>query len=314
MPKALFIVVPCYNEELVVDEAASRLKAKLEQMINGELVSKESRVVFVDDGSKDKTWEKIGLLNKADKTFIGLKLSRNKGHQNALLSGLMYAKDRADMAISIDADLQDDIDVMDSFVENFNNGCDVVCGVRKSRKTDTFFKKNTALAFYKFMKILGVDIVYNHADYRLLSKRALESLSQYNERNLFLRGIISTMGYKTENVYYDRFERFAGESKYPLKKMLSFALNGITSFSVRPLKIITTVGIIIFIISLLSFAYPIASIFLGNTVPGWISIMLSVWTLGGIQIFCIGIIGEYLGKIYTEVKNRPHYFVDEILE
>lgn len=309
----LYIVVPCYNEELVLDETSKRLKEKLTALMTAGKISEKSRVLFVDDGSKDKTWEKISALHQEDKLFSGLKLSRNKGHQNALLAGLMTAKELADVTISLDADLQDDINVIDQFVDKYHEGCDIVYGVRSARKTDTFFKRNTAGGFYKLMKLLGVDLVDNHADYRLVSKRALEGLSQFKEVNLFLRGIVKQIGFKSDIVYYERSERFAGESKYPLKKMLSFAFDGITSFSIKPIRLVTVTGFLVFAVSIIMIIYALVSTIMGQTVAGWTSLMCSIWLLSGLQIMALGIVGEYIGKIYTEVKARPKYIIDVLL-
>ncbi|MFT8314229.1 MAG: glycosyltransferase family 2 protein [Clostridium sp.] len=311
--KTLYLVIPCYNEESVLRETAKQLNEKMKTMILKNYISKNSKIMFVNDGSKDSTWNIIEDLNRNDPIFIGLKLSRNKGHQNALLAGLMDSKNCADMVISLDADLQDDINVIDSFVEEYYAGSDIVYGVRSKREKDTFFKRFTAESFYKFMKALGVDIVFNHADYRLMSKRALEALEQFKEVNLFLRGIIPLIGFKSSIVVYERNERFAGESKYPLKKMLNFAFEGITSFSVKPIRIITTIGGIIFIISTLFFIYSLIMKFLGKTVVGWTSIVCSIWMIGGIQLLCLGVIGEYIGKIYNEVKARPKYIIEKRL-
>ncbi len=308
----LYIVIPCYNEQEVLPETAARMLDKLSRMREQSLCSADSRVLFVDDGSSDNTWSIIESLSAEHTDICGLKLSRNRGHQNALIAGLMAAKDRADCAISIDADLQDDIEVMDEFLRHFHEGCDVVYGVRNRRDTDTFFKRATAQGFYKFMKVLGVDVVYNHADYRLMSRRALEALEEYKEVNLFLRGIVPTIGYKSATVSYDRSERFAGESKYPLSKMLHFALDGITSFSVRPIRIISNLGIVISLLSILGMIYALVSYFVGAVV-GWTAIVCSIWLIGGIQLFCIGIIGEYIGKIYSETKARPKYIIDKMV-
>lgn len=309
----LYIVVPCYNEEAVLHETSKRLKEKMTALINDKKISYKSRVLFVDDGSKDKTWEIIEELHGSDDLFSGLKLSRNKGHQNALLAGLMTAKELADISISMDADLQDDINVVDQFVDKYHDGCDIVYGVRSSRKTDTAFKRGTASMFYKFMRLLGVDIIDNHADYRLISKRALEALSQFKEVNLFLRGIVKQIGFKSDIVYYERSERFAGESKYPLKKMLAFAFDGITSFSVKPIRLVTVVGFLVFLISIGMIIYTIVQTCLGNTEAGWSSLMCSIWFLSGLQIMALGIVGEYIGKIYTEVKARPKYIIDKFI-
>ena len=309
----IYLVVPCYNEEDVLRETASRLKEKMQGLISNKVISDKSRITFIDDGSKDKTWSIIEELNSNDKIFSGVKLSRNRGHQNALLAGLMTVKDYCDAAISLDADLQDDINVIDKFIEKFNYGCDVVYGVRSERKTDTVFKRTTAQGFYKIMKGLGVDIVYNHADYRLMSKRALDSLQDFKEVNLFLRGLVPLIGYKSDIVLYERNERFAGESKYPLKKMLSFAFEGITSFSVKPIRLILIVGILMFISSLAALLYFLIIWMAGKTVEGWTTVVASIWMLGGIQLLCLGVIGEYIGKIYIETKQRPKYIIDKFI-
>lgn len=313
MADVLYIVVPCYNEEEVLHETASRLKQKLQGMIDSGVIAENSRVLFVNDGSKDRTWQIITQLHEADPLFSGLKLSRNRGHQNALLAGLMTAKQFADMVISMDADLQDDIDAVDQFVAHYYNGCDVVYGVRSSRATDTAFKRGTAQGFYKFMRLLGVDIVDNHADYRLMSKRALEALAEYNEVNIFLRGIVPQLGFPTATVAYERKERFAGESKYPLKKMLAFAFDGITSFSVKPIRFVSVLGVVIFLVSLLMLVYALIMKILGHTVAGWSTLMGSIWMIGGIQLLCLGMIGEYIGKIYSETKRRPRYIIETFL-
>lgn len=307
------MVVPCYNEEAVLNETAKRLAEKFEQLKSKAVIGSASRVLFVDDGSKDKTWEIIETLHKENDMFSGLKLAHNRGHQNALLAGLMTAKDLADCVVSMDADLQDDINALDEFMAKFNEGCDVVYGVRNKRDTDTFFKRSTALGFYRFMKMLGVDVVSNHADYRLMSKRALDALSEYKEVNLFLRGIVPLIGYRSDYVYYDRHERFAGESKYPLKKMLNFAFDGITSFSVKPLRIISNLGILISMLSIFGMLYAVISKIAGVAVTGWTAIIVSIWLLGGIQLLCLGICGEYIGKIYSEVKGRPRFRVETLL-
>ena len=312
--KTIYLVLPCYNEEAVLHETSARLKVKMNQLISENKISKDSRVTFVDDGSKDNTWSIIEELKESDELFAGVKLSRNRGHQNALLAGLMTVKDHCDAAISLDADLQDDINVIDKFIDRFIDGCDVVYGVRSDRKTDTVFKRTTAQGFYKVMKLLGVDIVYNHADYRLMSKRALDALEEFEEVNLFLRGIVPLIGYKSDVVLYERNERFAGESKYPLKKMLSFAFEGITSFSVKPIKLILDIGLIMFTTSLLFLIYFIALWCLGKTVEGWATIVVSIWMLGGVQLLCLGVIGEYIGKIYIETKKRPKFIIDKFIK
>ena len=310
----LYLVIPCYNEEAVLPGTVKQLTEKLRAMQADGLIGPASRMLLVDDGSKDKTWTLIERFS-AENTFVsGLKLAHNRGHQNALMAGLMTAKDKADCVISLDADLQDDIGVLDDFMVKFNEGCDVVYGVRNKRETDTFFKRTTAQGFYRFMKALGVDVVYNHADYRLMSRRALEALSEYREVNLFLRGIVPLIGYRSDYVYYDRHERFAGESKYPLKKMISFALDGITSFSVKPLKMISSLGILVSLLSVIGLLYALISHFCGFTVAGWTAIVSSIWLLGGIQLLCIGVVGGYIGKIYSEVKARPRYRIEALVE
>ena len=304
-PEILYMVVPCYNEEEVLNETASQLKAKYTSLIERKLISPESRVVFVNDGSKDKTWSMIQELHKADPNFFsGINLAHNSGHQNAVLAGLMTVKEICDMAITMDADLQDDINTIDAMVEKYYEGNQVVYGVRSARDTDTFFKKFTAEGFYKFMKVMGADVVYNHADFRLMSRRVLQELANFKEVNLFLRGMVPLIGFQSCSVYYERHERFAGESKYPLKKMLAFAVNGITSFSTKPLKLITTLGFIIW-----AFIAKIG----GFSEHGWSSTMCSIWFIGGLQLLCLGIIGEYVGKIYAEVKQRPRYIVAEFI-
>ncbi len=313
MPNKLMVVIPCYNEEAVLPETSRRLTQKMKALMDAGLCDADSRVLLVDDGSKDTTWSLITKLHKENPLFEGLKLSRNRGHQNALLAGLMTARKHCDFSISMDADLQDDMDAMDRFIAEYKDGCDVVYGVRNQRKTDTFFKRTSALAFYKLMKNLGVDITYNHADYRLMSRRALDALSQFREVNLFLRGLAPLVGYQSGYVYYDRSERFAGESKYPLKKMLAFAVDGITSFSVKPLRLITTLGVVIFLISLLMLLYTLITFIVGRTVTGWTSTVASIWLIGGIQLLSLGVIGEYIGKIYNESKHRPRFIIDRYL-
>ena len=310
----LFMAIPCYNEEAVLPETVKELTAQLQGMINTGLADDKSRMLLVDDGSKDRTWELISHFHDENKFVNGLKLAHNRGHQNALLAGLMTAKEEADCAISLDADLQDDVSILPQFVQKFQEGCDVVYGVRNKRETDTWFKRTTAEGFYKFMARMGVDIVYNHADYRLMSKRALDALSEYKEVNLFLRGIVPLIGYRSDCVYYDRHERFAGESKYPLNKMINFALDGITSFSVKPLKIISNIGIAVAAISVIGLLYALISHFTGNAVAGWTAIVCSIWLLGGIQMLCLGIVGEYIGKIYSEVKGRPRFRIEQHLK
>ena len=310
----LYVVIPCYNEEEVLPETTKRMKEKLTNLIKNKKISSKSKVMYVNDGSKDKTWEMIKDINKKEPLFTGVTLSRNRGHQNALLGGLMTAKNYADVVISMDADLQDDINAIDEMIEKYKDGCDIVYGVRSARKTDTFFKRFTAEGFYKFMKTLGVDVVYNHADYRLTSKRVLEEFSNFKEVNLFLRGMFPLVGYKSDVVYYERSERFAGESKYPLKKMLNFAWDGITSFSVKPLRMICTVGFMILFISIAIMLYSIVRKLTGNTVDGWTFLSISIWFIGGLQMISIGIIGEYIGKMYNETKQRPRFIISENLE
>ena len=314
MEATVYFVIPCYNEEAVLPETTRRMTDKLNAMRAAGLIGAKSRILYVDDGSKDRTWELVSQFNRENPWVEGVKLSHNRGHQHALLCGLMSAMPRCDAAISMDADLQDDIDALDQFVKKFQEGCDVVYGVRNKRDTDTWFKRTTAEGFYKVMQLLGVDVVFNHADYRLMSKRALEALSEYREVNLFLRGIVPLIGYRSDYVYYGRHERFAGESKYPLKKMLSFALDGITSFSVKPLKLISNLGILISVLSILGLLYALISYFAGWAVTGWTAIVCSIWLLGGLQMLCLGVVGGYIGKIYSEVKARPRYRVEEYLE
>ena len=313
MTPVLYMVIPCYNEEEVLPETSRRLNEKYDALIGSGAISPDSRVVFVNDGSKDRTWEIIQSLHRENPRFSGVDLTRNRGHQNALLAGLMTVKDLCDAAISMDADLQDDINAIDEMVEKFKEGNDIVYGVRSSRETDTFFKRTTAQGFYKVMDHLGVKTVYNHADFRLMSRRALEGLSEYREVNLFLRGIVPLIGYKSDVVYYERAERFAGESKYPLKKMLSFAGEGITSFSTKPMKMITWLGVIIFLVSIVILIWSIVGFFLGTTEPGWASLMVSIWAIGGLLLLSVGIVGEYIGKIYLETKHRPRFRVREFL-
>lgn len=314
MSKTLYVVIPCYNEEEVLKETTKRLKEKLSKLIKNKKISNKSKVMYVNDGSKDNTWKIIKEINKKESLFTGITLSRNRGHQNALLAGLMTAKKYADVVISMDADLQDDINAIDEMIDKYNNGCDIVYGVRSSRKKDTWFKKTTAQGFYKFMRFMGVDVVYNHADYRLTSKRVLDEFENFKEVNLFLRGMFPLVGYSSDVVYYERAERFAGESKYPLKKMLNFAWDGITSFSVRPIRMVLNVGIIIFVVSLLVLLYCLIVKLLGKTVEGWTFIVGSIWLVSGVQMLSIGIIGEYIGKIYSETKARPRFIISENLE
>lgn len=302
----LTIVVPCYNEESVLAETTSRLLKEVKAM---EQV--QAQILFVDDGSRDRTWSLIREQSVLHPEIHGIKLAHNAGHQRALWAGLEWAVDKSDAIISIDADLQDDVGVMSEMVERFQAGADVVFGVRRERATDSFFKKHSAQLFYKLISNFGGEIVYNHADYRLLSKRALKALLSYPERNLFLRGMVCTLGFPQEKVYYDRAERFAGESKYPLGKMVNFALDGITSFSVRPLRYIVGAGLMFILVALLAIVYGLTSFMSGNALPGWTSLLVSLWFIGGAILTAIGIIGEYVGKIYNEVKQRPRYFVED---
>ena len=309
----LYLVIPCYNEEEVLPETSKRLREKYTALMSAGKIDTDSKIVFVNDGSKDRTWEMICDLHKADPVFRGICLSRNKGHQNALMAGLMTVKGECDAAISMDADLQDDINAIDEMVDRYLEGYEVVYGVRSSRKKDTFFKRTTAQGFYKVMRAMGVETVYNHADYRLMSRRALEALSEFDEVNLFLRGIVPLVGFKSTEVTYERGERFAGESKYPLKKMLAFATEGITSMSIKPIRLITTLGFLVFLFSIGVLIYSIIRKFTGYTVPGWAFLAVSIWALGGIQLLAIGVIGEYIGKIYLETKHRPKFIVAEYL-
>ena len=312
--KTLYIVVPCYKEQEVLPETSKRLKAKMKALIAAGKVSEKSRIMFVNDGSSDNTWPMIAELHeKEPDVFSGVNLSRNRGHQNAVLAGMLTAVNYADMIITMDADLQDDINAVDGMVDAYHAGYEVVYGVRSKRDTDTFFKRFTAEGFYKVMKALGVDIVFNHADYRLMSRRAVEGLAQFTEVNLFLRGIVPQIGYKWTTVTYERAERFAGESKYPLKKMLAFAADGITSFSVKPIRLVFTVGVVIFLVSLVMLLYALISKILGYAHAGWTSLMASIWLIGGIQLLGLGVVGEYIGKIYNETKRRPRFIIERVL-
>lgn len=306
----LAIVVPCYNEEAVLPETTLRLSNILTSLkADGQI--DEGVLLYVDDGSKDRTWELISQFATENPMVLGLKLSHNQGHQYALWAGLEWASGNADAAVSIDADLQDDTNVIPEMVAEFNHGCDIVYGVRKGRKTDTVFKRSTALMFYKLMNALGGKIIYNHADFRLMSRRALKALMQFGERNLFLRGMVASLGFPSAIVYYNRKERFAGESKYPFSKMLAFALDGITSFSTKPLRYIMYFGIAFVLIAFAVIVYALISYFDGNAIQGWTSLLISVWLIGGVVLIACGIIGEYIGKIYIEAKHRPRYFVEE---
>lgn len=311
--KRLMIIVPCFNEEEVFPTSSKELIAVVENLIKKEKISGDSGILFVNDGSRDRTWELISESYKESKYVYGLNLAGNVGHQNALLAGLNTVKDICDISVSIDADLQDDVGVIEEMIDKYYAGADIVYGVRSERKTDSFFKRFTAQSFYKFMSAMGVKSVYNHADFRLMSARAMQALSLYKEQNLFLRGIVPKLGYKTDCVYYARKERMAGESKYPLKKMLYFAFDGITSFSIKPITMVTVLGAAIIACSVIAFIYTLISYFLGHTVPGWSSLMISIWFLGGVQLLSVGIVGQYVGKTYIESKERPRYNIEEFL-
>ncbi len=313
-PNRLFVVVPCYNEEEVLPETSKRLLEKMQSLIAAGKIAPNSRIAFVNDGSKDKTWEIIQKLHEENELFSGINLSRNRGHQNALLAGLMTVKADCDISISMDADLQDDINAIDEMVDKYHAGCDIVYGVRSKRKTDSFFKRFTAESFYRLMDKMGAKTVFNHADYRLMSKRALDGLEEFKEVNLFLRGIVPMIGYPSDVVYYERAERFAGESKYPLKKMIAFSIEGITSLSTTPIKLITKLGIFIFAVSIGILIYSIVRLCMGATVPGWTSVIASVWAIGGILMISVGVIGAYIGKIYLETKQRPRFIIEKYLE
>ena len=310
----LYMVIPCYNEEDVLPITCDMFKSQMDRMIAAGQVSNKSKIMFVNDGSKDKTWEIISDLSKKDDTFCGLSLSRNRGHQNALLAGLMAARSRCDIAISIDCDGQDDITVMSEMVEKYSDGVDIVYGVRSSRETDTFFKRFTAQSFYKVLGKMGVETVYNHADYRLMSKRALNAFSEFKEVNLFLRGMVPLVGFKTASVYYERNERLAGESHYPLKKMIALAVNGITSLSIKPIRIITMFGFAVSLISFVMIIWSLCSFFTGNTVSGWASTMIVILFMGGVQMLSLGVIGEYVGRTYLETKHRPRFIIGDKTE
>ena len=310
----LYIVVPCYKEQEVLPETSRRLREKLKALQAQGKISEKSRIMFVNDGSSDNTWPIIRQLHEQEPDlFSGVNLSRNRGHQNALLAGLLTAVNYADMIVSMDADLQDDVNAVDEMVDRYHEGYEVVYGVRSKRDTDTFFKRFTAEGFYKVMKALGVDIVFNHADYRLMSRRAVEGLAQFGEVNLFLRGIVPQIGYKWTTVTYERAERFAGESKYPLKKMLAFAADGITSFSVKPIRMVFSLGVVVFLVSLVMLLYALVAKLTGHTSAGWTSLMGSIWLIGGIQLLSLGVVGEYVGKIYKETKHRPRFIIESVL-
>ena len=306
----LYIIIPCYNEEEILEITYDTVNNKLKQLINKKVINSKSKIILIDDGSIDNTWK---IINKFDENVIGIRLSKNFGHQNALLAGLLYSKDYCDITISMDADMQDDIEVIDEFIKEYNAGNEIVYGVRKDRKTDSIFKRKTAQAFYKIMNKLGANTIYNHADYRLVSKKVLDKLNDYNEVNLFLRGIFPLIGYNSSCVYYTRKKRMYGKTKYSFKKMLNFAIDGITSFSIKPIRLITILGFIIFSISILMLIYSFISFITGRVIAGWTSIMFSIWMIGGLQLLSIGIIGEYLAKTYLETKKRPRYIVDKII-
>lgn len=313
MDNKLYLVIPCYNEQEVLPETAGRLKEKLQFLIDKEKIAVGSRIVFVNDGSGDRTWEIIKELHEADPIYSGINLSRNRGHQNALLAGLMTVKDHADLVISMDADLQDDVNAIDEMIDKYLDGTDIVYGVRSSRARDTFFKKATAEGFYKLMNAMGANTVFNHADYRLMSRRAIDGLAEFGEVNLFLRGIVPMIGFSWDVVYYERGERFAGESKYPFGKMVSFAVEGITSLSTKPLRMITGLGFFIFLVSIGMLIYSLVRHFMGATIVGWTTLMVSVWAIGGLILLSLGVVGEYIGKIYLETKMRPRFLIEQFL-
>lgn len=313
MGKILYIVVPCYNEQEVLPETARRLSEKQKELVGQQKIDPRSRILFVNDGSKDATWSLVESFCAADPIYAGVNLSRNRGHQNALLAGITVAVEHADMIVSMDADLQDDINALDEMIDAYSEGNDVVYGVRSSRKKDSFFKRNSAQFFYRLLKLLGAEIVYDHADYRLLSQRAARALLSFHEVNLFLRGVVPMVGFKSTTVMYERGERFAGKSKYPLGKMMAFALEGVTSLSIRPIRMITTGGLFVCIVSLLMMIKAFVDYYSGNVEPGWTSVIISIWVLGGLQLFATGIIGEYIGKTYMETKERPKFIIESVL-
>ncbi|EFF69074.1 glycosyltransferase family 2 protein [Eshraghiella crossota] len=313
MAKILYLVIPCYNEEEVLADTAGKLDKKMKELMAEGLIDVKSRIIFVNDGSMDLTWKIIEDLHNKDTLFGGINLTRNRGHQNALLAGLMTVKDDADIVISLDADLQDDINVFDEMLRKNNEGYDVIYGVRNDRKKDSFFKRHTAQMFYKLTNKLGGDLIYNHADFRLMSRRALEGLAQFEEVNLFLRGIVPLIGYPSTIVEYERKERLAGKSKYPLRKMMSFAIEGITSLSIKPMRFVTGMGIFVFLVSIAMMIYAFVSYFTGRVVAGWTSILISVWAIGGMVLLGLGIVGSYIGKIYLETKKRPRYIVEKYI-
>lgn len=311
---ALYVVVPCYNEEEVLPETSRRLNELMDDLQQKGEIKGESRILFVDDGSKDKTWELISELSRVYERVEGLKLAHNAGHQNALWAGMMNVKGKADAVVTIDADLQDDIQAIRGFLEKYREGCEVVYGVRSKRETDTAFKRRTAEGFYRFMRHMGVKVVFNHADYRLLGARALEALSGFQEENMFLRGLVPLVGFKSAEVYYERGVRFAGESKYPLKKMIGFAMEGVTSFTIRPIRWVGLIGVLFALMGVVVAISTILQRLHGTVVPGWASLMVSIWVIGGVQLIALSLIGEYVGRVYSEVKRRPKYIVEEYIE
>lgn len=311
MGTILYMIIPCYNEEQVLPITSKLFLEELQELVTKEKISDKSRILFVNDGSKDKTWEIVERLAKEDRHFAGISQSRNRGHQNAVLAGLMEAKDMADITISIDCDGQDDIGAMEAMVDAYHDGCEVVYGVRSKRDTDTFFKRFTAESFYKFLNKMGAEVVYNHSDYRLISSRVLQEFANFKEVNLFLRGMIPLVGFKSTSVYYERHERLAGESHYPLSKMLGLAIDGITSMSIKPLHMITGLGVGFAVLSFIGVVWAVVSQIMGKTVAGWASIICIVCFMGGIQMICLGVLGEYIGKIYMETKARPRYIISE---
>ena len=314
MPVTLYLAIPCYNEAAVLPETARRLREKFAGLRAAGTIGPLSRICMIDDGSRDETWQIISDLHTQDPVFSGIRLSRNRGHQNALLCGLMTLRDRADCVISMDADLQDNIDAIDAMLAAFRDGNDIVYGVRASRKQDSAFKRASAQGYYRLLRALGADVVYNHADYRLMSRRALDALAEYKEVNLFLRGLVPLIGYPSTVIYYERGKRFAGESKYPLHKMLSFAWEGVSSLTVSPLRLITRIGVVMFLVSIAMLIYFLVRYFTGHTVAGWSSLAVSIWAIGGLQLLAIGVVGEYIGKIYLETKARPRYRIETELD
>jgi len=310
----LYIIVPCYNEEEVLPETAKRLNAFADALVSEQQIDAQSRILFVDDGSRDRTWSLIEALAEKNARVEGLKLAHNAGHQNALWAGMMSVRGKADAIVTIDADLQDDINAIRGFLEKYREGCEVVYGVRSKRETDTAFKRTTAQGFYRLMQHMGVDMVYNHADYRLLGRRALDALSEFGEENMFLRGMVPLVGFRSAEVSYERGERFAGESKYPLRKMIAFAIEGITSFSIKPVRWVALIGIVFALLGAVMAMYALISLMCGHVVPGWTSIMVSIWIIGGVQLIALGLIGEYVGKVYKEVKHRPKFIVETYIE